>query len=1321
MAFNKETVQSNLQKLGVAARSRRAKRAGVGALIVLVAFGLLGFFAAPPLIRHVAEQQLSQQLERPATIARIAFNPYTLRLEADGVRVGERGGQGAFVDIGKLVVRASWTSLARFAPIIDEVRLDQPRFRIVRYDAQRFNFTDLVDKFSKPSPQPSAKPARFSVSNIQVNDGRIEFDDRLLNARHVVDQWTVGIPFIATLPSKTDIFVEPKLRARLDGSPIAIDGKTKPFAQSRESSINLKFDGLDVPRLLSYAPTKLPVDVRSGRLSSNLDVNFAMAGDTPSLRVSGTLDLNDAQVTSRANEPLFAAHAVHVAAAQLEPLRNVLHFDDIRIDRPVVSLARDKAGVLNVMKLAGGEKAGAPPAARAAAPTSAGASAAAAAGAAGSSVSAVSPGSPAAARPASGAASQPAAAASSAAAAHAAAEKAPPLDLTIKRFAINDGALNLNDASLATPAAISLQHVATTLADFTLAGKTPARYTLAADVASGGSLKAEGAFSLAARQADTKLAIDALALPAVQPYLAGASSARVLDGVLSTSVNAKADWSKTPLDAQVSDSELGLKSLKIALPNAKTPAVALPDARVKVTKIDLAARTAEIASVDATGLALDVARLQDGRIDLASLAGDGGRAAGAKPAASNASAARGARPAAPAWRYRIDELNVKDAKANFTDRSTPRPVKLAIAPLALNVRQISEDLSKPLPVRLTATLNRKGSLELSGNVTAQPLKVGLKLNGNRLDAAAFEPYFGSMLNATVASALLNAKGELSVEQAKQSTKASYRGDAALVDVRMLDKATSDPFAGWRSLALANLKASYDDARGTDVDASRVTFSNFYGRVLLDAQGKLNLREVVAKESGPAQSLTRDASGKEPIPLTPQAASQAKAAIAASAVEPASAPVLASAAAASAAAGASAVAASPASGAAVVRAAAPPQHPVRLHFGQLLLQRGRVTYTDNFIKPNYTANLVAINGTIGAFGTDSTAPAPVDVGANLAGNGPITIKGTVNPLIEKPSLDLTATAHDIELTNLTPYSAKYAGYPITKGKLNVDLHYKLDNDLLSANNHIFIDQLTFGEHVENDTATKLPVRLAIALLKNSRGEIDVNVPVSGSLSNPEFSIGGLIWRAVLNLIAKAVTSPFTLLAHAFGGDGEALGYVEFEPGRSKLSDASQKKLDTISKMLAEKPSIRLDLIGRVDPDKDLPGLRDAYVERLVRQQKLKDVVGQGESVDPMTVKVDPAEYTKYLTKAYKAADFKKPRNMIGFTKTLPDDDMKKALADHASVDDSSLRALAQARAQAVRQYLEGKVDSSRMFIVAPKLDAKGIEDKGATTRVDFGLK
>ncbi|VWD08595.1 exported protein [Burkholderia lata] len=1258
---DKETVSSTLHALGGVARSRRTRRIGVGLLIFLVLFGLLGFFAAPPLIRHIAEQQLSKQLDRPATIQRIALNPYTLNLEADGIHLGDKGGQGDFIDIAKLVVRPSWSSLFRGAPIVNEVRLDSPRFHIVRYDAQRFNFTDLIEKFSTPSPKPESKPTQFSVSNIQVNNGRIDFDDRLLNEKHVVDNWTLGIPYIATLASKTDIFVQPKLRARFDGSPIAIDGKTKPFAQSRESEIALKFDGLDVPKLISYVPAKLPVAVTSGLLSSDLTVNFVMSGETPALRVSGTVDLKDAKVTDHASAPLFAAHGVHVAAASLEPLRNAMHFDEIRIDQPVVDLSRDKQGVLNVEKLA------AQPAA----------------------ASKAAEGKPAASGAATASAAAEAAASGAKAEAEADAREAQPLDLTIRHFAIDGGTVNVDDRVPATPTALSLTKLAATLDGFSMQGKTPAKYTLSTSLSRGGDVTAEGTFNLAEKQAESKLTVAALALPALQPYLGEATRARVLDGTLGATVNAKADWGKTPLAAQVADSTVSLKSLKIATPDAKAPAIVLPDASAKIAKVDVATRTAEIASVDVSGLALDVQRLKDGRIDLAALAEP------AQASVPKRTVARKAEAAAPSWHYRIDALNVKDSSANFTDLSTPRPVKLAIKPLDLSVQKISNDMTKPLPVQLKATLNRKGSLNVTGDVTAQPLKLGLKINGNRLDAAAFEPYFGSALNATIASALLNAQGNLTFAQVKDAPRATYRGDVALVDVRMLDKATSDPFAGWRSLALTNLKANYDE-KGTDVDAARVTFSNFYGRVLLDAQGRLNLKDVVAKQSGPAQSLTRDASKGEPVPLSPQAAS------APAAVQQASAPAAASA-------------------TVVVKAATPPQNPVRMHFGELLLQNGRVTYTDNFIKPNYTANLVAIKGTVGAFGTDSTTSAPVDVAANLSGNGPISIKGSVNPLIEKPALDLTATAHDIELTNLTPYSAKYAGYPITKGKLNVDLHYALENDQLKANNHIFIDQLTFGDRVENDTATKLPVKLAISLLKNTRGQIDVNLPVSGSLSNPEFSVGGLIWRAVLNLIAKAVTSPFSLLAHAFGSGGEDLGYVEFAPGSYQLDDAQQKKLDTVVKMLTEKPSIRLDLIGRVDPAKDTSGLGDAYVDRLVRQQKLKDVVGQGESIDPMSVKVEPAEYSKYLTRAYKAADFKKPRNLIGLQKSLPDADMKKALADHAPADDNALRALAQQRAQAVRQYLDGKIDSSRVFVVAPKLDAKGIDDKGATTRVDFGLQ
>jgi len=1291
-SINKASLASSMQTMRDVAQSRRTRRVITGLLIFIVVFGLLGFFAAPPLIRHIAEQQLSKQLDRPATIGRIALNPYTLKLEADRVHIGERGGAGDFVDIERLIVQPSWSSLFRAAPIVDEIQLDSPRFHIVRYDAQRFNFTDLIEKFSKQPSTPDSKPTLFSVSNIRLENGQITFDDKLLGATHVIDQWKLGIPFIATLPSKTDIFVEPLLRARIDGSPLAIDGKTKPFAASRESEVSLRFEGLDVPRLISYVPTKLPVIVQAGKLSTDLKLNFVMSNDAPTLRVAGTVDLNDVDVRDASKAPFFAARAVHVAVRTLEPLKSVYHFDDIRIDAPIANLARDRNGALSVEKMFA--PAPAPSAAKNAAQAA----------------SSPAPGSAAAAPSAASAASS--AQNNAQHEAQKSADKpAPPLDLSIKRFVLNDGTVNARDEATSRPVDVGMEKLAVTLTDFSTLATAPAHYTLNTNLKrSGGSLGVAGALSLAAKTASAKLDIKSLNLPLLQPYLDAATVAQVTDGTLSTTANIGANWSKSPAAVMVADSQLDLQSLKLATRGAKAPVISLAQGSVKVKQVDLNARTADVTSVDTTGLAVDVQRLKDGSINLASLAGPHE----AEPKRTAIHAVKKAQAEGPAWHYKIGELNVKDGTANFTDNTTPQPVKLGIAPLQLKVQQISDDLSRPLPVELQATLNKKGTLGLKGDVTATPLKVAVKVNANRLDAAAFEPYFGSQLNATIASALLNGSGDLALTQAK-SLKATYRGDVALVDVRMLDKATSDPFAGWRSLALTGLKADYDE-RGTSVDAERVTFTKFYGRVLLDAQGKLNLNDVVAHQSGAAQSLTRDKNAKdgaEPVPLTPPTAS---------AVVAASAPIMASASApassaAAGAAGASATTATPAT----VTAATPPQSPVKLHFGQLVLQQGRVTYTDNFIKPNFTANLVGIQGTVGAFGTQSTTSAPVDIAAKLAANGPLSIRGTVNPLIAKPALDLTASAHDIELTNLTPYSAKYAGYPITKGKLNVDLHYKLENDQLNADNHLFIDQLTFGDHIENDTATKLPVRLAISLLKNSRGEIDVNLPVSGSLSNPEFSIGGLIWHAVLNLLQKAVTAPFSLIANAFGGSGEELGYVEFEPGSAQLTDADTKKLETIVKALGAKPSIKMDLIGRVDPKIDEPALRMRYVDRLVKQQKIKDVVGNGESVDLSSVTVDPKEYDKYLTKAYKSADFKKPRNFVGLTKSLPDDDMKSALAANAPIDEASLRQLAQQRAQSVQQYLDGKIDSSRVFVVAPKLDADGIKDKGATTRVDFGLK
>jgi outer membrane protein OmpA-like peptidoglycan-associated protein len=292
-----------------------------------------------------------------------------------------------------------------------------------------------------------------------------------------------------------------------------------------------------------------------------------------------------------------------------------------------------------------------------------------------------------------------------------------------------------------------------------------------------------------------------------------------------------------------------------------------------------------------------------------------------------------------------------------------------------------------------------------------------------------------------------------------------------------------------------------------------------------------------------------------------------------------------------------------------------------------------------------------------------------------------------------------------------------GYPIVEGTLTIDVHYRLEEGQLTADNHLFIDQLTLGDRVESRDATTLPVRLAIALLTNARGEIDVEIPVTGSLSDPQFSLSGVILDAFVNFIVKVVTSPFRAIAAAFGTE-EDLDYVEFPPGLATLTADSQRKLATIAQVLQDRPALRLGISGRVDPALDREGLREARLTSLIRMQKIKDVGGHG---DADHVQLTAEEYETYLTRVYKTAPFPKPRNFLGLETSLPPDEMKKLLLTHMEITDQDLQDLADGRAQAVRQWLSGQVDAGRLFVVAPTLTADGITDQGKTTRVDLSLK
>jgi hypothetical protein len=356
-------------------------------------------------------------------------------------------------------------------------------------------------------------------------------------------------------------------------------------------------------------------------------------------------------------------------------------------------------------------------------------------------------------------------------------------------------------------------------------------------------------------------------------------------------------------------------------------------------------------------------------------------------------------------------------------------------------------------------------------------------------------------------------------------------------------------------------------------------------------------------------------------------------------------------------------------------------------------------------------------------SEETQRADVDLRGKLENGSPLQITGKINPLGRDLFVDIKVDFKDVELSPLTPYFGKYAGYAIEKGKLSLNLTYLIEKRALHAQNRIVLDQFTFGGPIESPTATKLPVRFAISLLKDRNGLIDLDLPVTGSLDDPHFSVWSLIGQVLTNLLTKAATSPFALLGSLVGG-GQELSHVEFPYGQADLNRPAEDRLKTLAKILYERPALKLDVAGHVDSEKDQEALRQSQFDRKLKAQKLDAMRKKGAATATLDeLKVEPNEYATYLALAYKKESFPKPRNVLGMTKTLEVPEMEKLILTHIIITEDDLRELAQQRAQTVKDYLiTAKIEPSRIFLLAAS--AKPSPDKSEKlkdSRVDFVIK
>ncbi len=1161
----------------------KVRKTGIGLVAGWLALVAALFFGGPPLLKSFLVDNLSRQLGRSVSVGAVHVNPFLLSVTVDDFVVAEPDGKTPFFSLKQAYVNAQLASLVARGPVLSEIRVTEPHVRLVRDADGRYNFDDILQRFAKPAqPPPAAPPAKaeplnFSLNNIQLIRGRIEFDDQPKHRTHEVRDLNVTVPFLSNLFYRVDDYVQPTFSAVVNGAPFRLTGESKPFEADRESSLDLKLSGLELGEYLTYVPKPLHFTLPSGTLDADLKLAFVQPqGKAPVLRITGHAGVQGLELDEAKAVPTLRLKQLDVALGDIEPLAKRFTLERVAASGAELFVRRDRDGRINLANL-------------------------------------VEP-----------------------------SESKEPLPyFQVKEIALDQTTVHLRDEQRARPFETSLTDIRLGVRNLTSARGEAGQVQLAASGPDGASLSAA-----------TDVVLEPLALSKLSVQLA--------------------DWALT-------------------LPGAKTELLRIGRFGLTGGALDLAQRRMSVDEISLAKSQLNLLRDRQGKLNLSELAGEGGAARTPAPTAG------------PAWQYAVKQLALDDVGVRWRDEvPAERPADIALDKIEARVADLSSAPGSTAKVTLQAGVARTGHVAVEGGVGLAPLAARLEVNARGVPILPAQPYFADKIHITLTSGSLSARGRVDADF-EPKPRIRYRGSLQVNRFASVDHVNRNDFLKWEALHFGGVNLVTEPL---SVAINDISLSNFYSRLVINPDGTLNVQHVMGKEPGSKQAVAGEVAA-------PEAAGE-EAAVTGAAAAPATAPATAP--------------APPQS--ATVKPAGPPPVPIRI--GRVTLQGGQVNFSDHFIQPNYSANLTQIGGSVSGLSSDMATTADVEIRGKVDDTAPVEILGKINPLSGNLFLDLAASAKGVDLPSASPYSTHYAGYPIIKGKLSMDVKYHLENRQLKAENRLILDQLTFGDRVESPSATKLPVLLAVALLKDRNGVIDINLPISGSLDDPKFSLGGIIVRVIVNLVVKAVTAPFALLGHLFGG-GEQLAYIEFAPGRASLDQTAEEKIASLTKALADRPGLKLDITGRVDPVADKEGLRQVSLERKVKAVKFEALRREDKapaSLDEVTV--DPAEYPKLLKQAYGREKFPKPRNVIGLAKDLPVPEMEKLMLTNTAVTDDDLRSLALRRARVVADAIAktGQVSPDRVFVLEPKLGPEtgtkagaeqGPAEKAKLSRVDFSLK
>lgn len=838
-----------------------------------------------------------------------------------------------------------------------------------------------------------------------------------------------------------------------------------------------------------------------------------------------------------------------------------------------------------------------------------------------------------------------------------------PFPLRIDEIKLAGGYVHFQDLRPSQPIEFLYDALDFELKNLSTLPEDNADMTLVAAGPDGGQIDWVGRISLIPITSEGTLKVTDSKMKLWWPYVRDALPLALEDGVLNFSTAYTLNLSKET-ELKLTNVSASVAPFALNAPDGR-PLVRLQRLDVSETSVDLAKQLVTVGKIRSQKLETWAAREADGQLDWQKLfASQPSKPAAphtpavdekaAEPApATEAAAKAGTQPVAQGkpWQVLLRDVQLRNYMVHLADRVPQEPVALDVGPLNLDMQNFDSLNKAPFTLKLDTGLGKQGNLTATGDVNLNSVSARLNVTTRDIDLRLAQAYISPFIRLELRSGMLGS--DLAVDLTSTEPLAfSVTGKAQVNQLHTLDTLKQRDFLKWQQVALEGL----DYQHGKGLSIAKVNMDQPYARFMINEDRTTNIDDLLIPQPADA------AAGKT--------ANQPKAAR--------------------------------------TRAASKKENPLAIYVGEVNIKEGSANFADMTLTPNFATAVQQLNGRIGTIDNRKPTPAPVNIEGKVDRYAPVTIKGSLNPFDPVASLDITTSFKRVELTNLTPYSGKFAGFRIRKGRLNLDLHYLITKGQLKAQNKVLVEQLQLGERVDSPDALDLPIRLAVALLKDTKGRISLELPIEGDLNNPQFSVMPIVWQTLRNLVLRAAQAPFKMLGGLVaGGSSEDLGSVSFAPGASDLSAEAQNALDKLSVALKERPDLKLEIEGTSAASSDGPLIAQQRLEREYQYTYYKILQRRGDKVPARAglIQVPEEEKAPMLEGIYRTRlKQQPPAEWASLGKEQRSAQMRAAVLKFWSSNEVLLRELGQSRASSIKDYLvdKGKLEDARVYFVDARL-------------------